>query len=146
MGIGVILFGFGALFVLLLRLAIHALPTFAAVACGLWAYRAGAGFFGATAIGLLAGAGALIAGRVAFDATRSTSLRVIIALVFAAPAAMAGYNVILGLSQLGGSSELWRQIFAATGAATIGIIAAVRLTGHSGSWTPHCAHLKPPQI
>jgi hypothetical protein len=110
MGIGIILgvFGLGALCVLLFRLAIYALPTFAAVACGLWAYNAGAGIFSASVIGALTGTAALVAGQIAFGAARSTWLRGIIALVFAAPAAVAGYHAILGLDQLGGSSDLWR--------------------------------------
>jgi hypothetical protein len=138
MGIGIILgvFGLGALCVLLFRLTIYALPTFAAVACGLWAYNAGAGIFGSTVIGALIGAGVLVAGQIAFDAARSTWLRGTIALAFAAPAAAAGYHIISGLSQLGGSSDSWRQIFAAAGAITIGMVAAMRLSAHSGTAPP----------
>ena len=52
----------------------------------------------------------------------------LVALVFAAPAAFAGYHVVFGLTQHVMSSDLWRHVFAAVGATVIGFTAVARLT------------------
>src|ERR1700694_5419144 len=96
-GSAFLVFGIGALCVLVCRLAIDALPAFAACTAGFWAYDTGAGPIGAIMVGLIAGASTLAAGRLVFDSTRSGAVRVIVALLFAAPAALAGYHVVLGL-------------------------------------------------
>jgi len=56
------------------------------------------------------------------------ALRVVIAAAFAVPAAMAGYHMVLGLSQIGVPSLLWREIFAWMGAIMIGCTAWARMT------------------
>jgi hypothetical protein len=73
------------------------------------------------------GAAMLASGQIAFEVARNTWLCGIVALEFAAPAAAAGYRVILALGQLGGYSDIWLQICAAADAASIGTIAAFRL-------------------
>ncbi len=60
--------------------------------------------------------------------TRSTALRLVIALAFAAPAAFAGYHVVLGLSRIGGAQGLWQPIFAGIGAVIIAGAALMRLS------------------
>ena len=60
---------------------------------GFWAYDTGAGPIGAIIIALVAGATTLAAGRLVFDSTRNGAVRVLVALLFAAPAALAGYVV-----------------------------------------------------
>jgi hypothetical protein len=103
------------------------LPVFAGLAAGVAAYHSGSGEFGAFLVGLIAGALALAAGQVAVAAFRSPVIRTAIALVFAVPAAMAGYHAALGLAQLGVPAELWQRAFAVIGAAPVGATAWARL-------------------
>jgi hypothetical protein len=108
-------------------LAVQALPVFVAFAAGLAAYHSGSGEFGAFLVGLIAAALTLGAGQIAVTAFRSPVIRTAIALVFAAPAAMAGYHAALGLAQLGVPAELWQQAFAVIGAVAVGATAWARL-------------------
>jgi len=112
---------------LLFALAVHALPVFVGLAAGLAAYHSGSGELGAFLVGLIAGALTIAAGQIAVAAFRSPLGRTAIALVFAVPAAMAGYHAALGLAQLGVPGELWRQAFAVIGAVAVGAIAWARL-------------------
>ena len=84
---------------------------------------------GAVIVGLLAGVGTLSAARFVFDAIRSRAARLLMIALFAAPAALAGYYVVLGLGRLIVPSEGWQHVFAAMGALIIGLTAAVRLSG-----------------
>lgn len=120
--------GLGFVCWLLFSLAVYALPFFTAMTAGMWAYGTGSGVLGAFAVGLLAGVATLAAGQILFGAVRSTIVRLTLALTFAAPAAIAGYHAILGLSAIGVPSEAWRQVFAVVGATIIGFTAAARLT------------------
>ena len=97
--IGLILGAFGIVFFcwLLFALAVYALPFFAGVTAGLAAFHSGAGVIGAIAVGMVAGIAIFTAGQLAFAATRSPFIRAAIALLFAAPAAVAGYHVTLAL-------------------------------------------------
>jgi hypothetical protein len=108
-------------------LAVQALPVFVAFAAGLAAYHSGSGEFGAFTVGLIAGALTLAAGQIAVAAFRSPLIRTAIALVFAVPAAMAGYHAALGLAQLGAPAELWQRTFALVGAIAVGATAWTRL-------------------
>src|SRR5229473_2570105 len=104
--------GVGALFLLVCRLTVDALPAFAGCAAGFWAYGTGAGPIGALALGVVGVAITLAAGRLAFGCSRSAVTRTCIAFVFAAPAAYVGYHVILGLAQYAVPSDAWRHAFA----------------------------------
>ena len=112
---------------LLFMLAVHALPFFAGVTAGIAAYHSGSAEIGAFLVGLIAGAFTLAAGQIAVAAFRSPVIRTAIALVFAVPAAMAGYHAALGLAQLGVPAELWQQAFAVMGAVAVGATAWARL-------------------
>jgi hypothetical protein len=112
---------------LLFTLAVQALPVFVGLAASLAAYHTGSGEFGAFLVGLIAGAFTLAAGQIAVTAFRSPVIRTAIALVFAAPAATAGYYAALGLAQLGVPAELWQQAFAVIGAVAVGATAWARL-------------------
>jgi hypothetical protein len=116
--IGLILgaFGIGFLCWALFTLAVYALPFFAGVTAGLAAFHSGAGVIGAIAVGTVAGVLTLAAGQAAFAVSRSPFLRATIALLFAAPAAIAGYHATLGLAQIGVPSAGWREAFAIIGA------------------------------
>jgi hypothetical protein len=60
--------------------------------------------------------------------TRSTILRAAIGAVFAVPAAIAGYHVVLAMSLIGLPSPAWREVFGCLGAVSVGATAWMRLT------------------
>lgn len=105
---------------LLFMLAVYALPFFASVTAAVAAFHSGAGVIGAIIVGIVAGIATLGAGQIAFAVTRSPFIRAAIALLFAVPAAFAGYHATLGLAQLGIPSPAWREAFAVIGAIFVG--------------------------
>jgi hypothetical protein len=101
LAVALTILGLGFLCWILFSLAVYALPFFAAVTAGVWAYGTGAGVIGAVAVGLVAGVATLVAGQVLFAVVRSTLIRAALALAFAAPAAVAGYHAVLGVVAIG---------------------------------------------
>lgn len=120
--------GIGLFCWLIFTLAIYALPFFVALSVWLAAIHGGAGITVAVCVAILAGVLTLFIGQTAFAFTRSTFLRAVIAAAFAVPAAVAGYHVVHGLSQIGVSSLPWRNAFAWIGAIAIGGTAWTRMT------------------
>lgn len=113
--------------VLAYTLAVYALPFMIGVEVARWAYAAGSGLIGAGLFGLVIGAvtyGLLI---VLFMAVRPPILRLAVALVFAAPAAVAGYALVHGITREAVPSEVWRVIFCLIGAGGTGLSALMRL-------------------
>ena len=129
MAIGLVLsaLGLGGLCFLLVRSTIYALPVFAGVVAGFWANGTGAGPIGAIGVAVIVAGATLGAFQLAFGFTRSAAARALVALIFAAPAAYAGYHVVLTLAQYGVPSDIWRHVFALGGAAAIGLAAIARL-------------------
>lgn len=124
--------GLGLFCWLIFALAVYAVPFFVAVSIGMLTFNSGAGVVGALLVGIIAGASTLVIGQTTFAMTRSTIVRPAIGAVFAVPAAIAGYNVVLAMSQIGVPSLAWREIFACVGAASVGATAWMRLAhfGH----------------
>jgi hypothetical protein len=120
--------GIGLFCWLIFTLAVYGFPFFVAVSVGMAAFHSGAGVLGASLVGIAAGAVALAIGQTAFAMTRSVILRAAIAAAFAIPAAVAGYHVVLVMSQIGVPSLAWREVFACLGALFIGGTAWTRLT------------------
>ncbi|MBN9505384.1 MAG: hypothetical protein J0I69_05100 [Altererythrobacter sp.] len=112
---------------LLFTLAVHALPFFAGVSLGLWMHAGGSGVLTALLAGLAAAIGTLIAGQMLFALARSPITRLGVALLFAVPAAFAGYHAVHGVLALGGVPDLWRQFIAGAGALAVGASAWGRL-------------------
>jgi hypothetical protein len=100
MAIGIILsvLSLGGLVLLLARAAVYALPAFAGVTAGLWAFNTGAGPIGALLVGAVAAAATLAMFRVAFRRARTQVVRALLAASFAIPAAYAGYHIVLSVS------------------------------------------------
>ncbi len=119
--------GIGFLCWLLFSLAVFAFPFFAAVSVGLWAYHGDAGPVGAIFVGILAGGVTLVAGQYAFAFALSAWIRVAVALLFAAPAALAGYHATLGLAKLTMPSGAWQVAFSIVGAFAVGVTAWTRM-------------------
>jgi hypothetical protein len=117
----------GTLCVLAYRFAVHALPIVLSFQVAHIAYGTGAGLIGAGIVGLVAGAMAFGLLSAVFVSVKSPIVRVIIGLIFALPAAGAGYALMSGISASAVPSEIWRQIFCIIGAVLVGSAAFTRL-------------------
>src|SRR5260221_10743976 len=128
--IGVLLniVGLGIFCWALFALATCALPFFVGMTAGIYSFQAGAGPFGAIVVGFVTAGFTFVLGRYAFSVARSPIVRLVIGLLFAVPAARAGYDVTLALAHLGIPSEWWRESFATSGAIAVGSIAWVRVS------------------
>ena len=128
-GIGIFfsVIGLGYLCWALFDLIVYALPTIVGVTAGLTAYHSGAGALGAIIVAPIAGGLTLGVGQAAIETHPSPKVRMAIALLFAAPAAWAGYMLTLGLAQLGVPSVAWQQAFALFGSMVVGATAWERM-------------------
>ncbi len=112
---------------LLFTLAVFALPFFAGVSTGLWAYHTGAGWLGAIVVGLLGAALTLGIGQFLLIIVQPLWARMLIALVFVAPAAIAGYHATHGIVKHTMPSEAWQIVFSIVGAVAVGATAFMRV-------------------
>jgi hypothetical protein len=128
LGIVMLIVALGAMCWLLFNLAVFALPLFAGVSVGLAAMNSGAGPIGGILVGLLAGAATLTAGQLVFTLAPSAPVRLAVAALFAAPAAVAGYHATHGLAAIAVPADGWRHAFAIVGAIVIGLTALARLS------------------
>ena len=85
--------------VLAYTLAVYALPFMLGVTAAQFAYHTGAGFIGAGLVGYVAAVAGFGVLALLFDTLRSPILCLIVALVFAAPAAVAGYALVHGVTE-----------------------------------------------
>jgi hypothetical protein len=118
--------GLGALAALFCNVAVFALPTYVGFSAGLWAVNTGAGI-GGVVIGFGAGLAVLRFGQIAFAWSRSLLIRWLLVFLFAAPAAWAGYSIVLEVSELGVPSYAWRQVVAAIAGVAAAGTAVARL-------------------
>jgi len=107
----------------LFALATHALPFFVGMTVGIYSFQAGAGPFGAIVVGFVTAGLTLVVGQHAVSVARPPIVRLVIGLLFAVPAAGAGYSVALALAHLGIPEGSWRESFAMLGAIAVGGIA-----------------------
>lgn len=117
----------GMLCVLAYTLATYALPFMFALAAARFAYETGAGFNGAGLIGVAAGVVSFGVLSLLFAAAKVLILRITIALIFAAPAAVAGYALVHGVAGEFVPSPIWRAIFSAIGGIVTGLSAFAKL-------------------
>ena len=118
----------GTLCVLAYRLAVYALPVMLGFEITRIAYQTGAGMIGASIIGFIAGAVAYGLLSVLYVSVRSPAARIAVGLIFALPAAAAGYVLISGISANTVPSELWRLLFCVLGGLLVGSAAFTRLS------------------
>lgn len=118
----------GVLCWLLFKLAVFALPAFAGVTIGVWAHQTGAGALGAIAIGVVAAGAILGIGQLLLAFVRPMWLKLLVALAFVAPAAIAGYHATHGIVKHTMPSETWQLVFSVIGAVAVGVTAFVRIT------------------
>jgi hypothetical protein len=127
-GIILVFVGLAYLCWLLFALAVHALPFFIGATTGVAAYQSGSGPIGAILVGAMASSVTLVIGQIAFSMSRSSVIRAAVALLFAIPAAMAGYHATLGLALLAIPAEGWRHTLAVAAAIIIAVMAWARMT------------------
>jgi hypothetical protein len=127
--IGIILAFVGLAYLcwLLFALTVHALSFFAGVTAGLAAYHSGSGPIGAIIVGAIISSITLIVGQLAFTTLRSPLIRGVIALLFAVPAAVAGYHSALGLARIAIPVEGWGDALAVAGAIIVAATAWTRM-------------------
>lgn len=121
--------------VLAYTLAVYALPFMLGLTAAQFAYQTGSSLIGAGLVGLVAGVAAFGILAFLFDTLRPPILRLIVALVFATPAAVAGYALIHGITKESVPSEIWRQIFCIIGGSFVFVSALMRLAGGMGQPT-----------
>jgi hypothetical protein len=119
----------GILCLVAYTLATYGLPLMLGFAAARFAYHTGSGAIGACFIGVIAAAAAFGVFSVLFATLRSPILRLMVALVFAAPAAIAGYALVHGVTYEAIPSAIWRQIFCIIGGVLVGVSALMRLAG-----------------
>jgi hypothetical protein len=132
LGLGAGLLGLGGFCWLLFTFAVYALPCFVGLTAAIAAYHNGSGVVGAIALAVGVAAIAVVVGQMVFATVRSTIVRATIGVLFAAPAAVAGYHVALGFGHIAGLPPGWREAFAVIGAFAVGATAWGRMT----MWTP----------
>jgi hypothetical protein len=119
--------GLGLLCWLLYALAVDAVAVFAALSVGLATFRSGGGLIGAATLSLIAGVAIVALARYCAGATRSRPAQLLVTLLYAVPAAVAGYQVSDAFVSLGGASEHWRVTFALLGSLVVAATARARL-------------------
>lgn len=117
--------------VLAYRLATYAMPLMLALEVARFAYATGAGWIGAGIVGVFAGVAAFGILAFLFATLRAPILRLAVAVVFAAPAAVAGYALVHGVTREAIPSEVWRQISCISGGIFVGCFALARLADPS---------------
>ena len=114
---------------LLFTLAVFALPFFAGVTVGTWAYDTGAGWLGAIVVAFAAAGLTFGLGQLLLATVRPTWARLLIAAAFVAPAVVAGFHATHGIVKHTMPSETWQIAFSVIGAVAVGIVAFARITG-----------------
>lgn len=115
--------------VLAYTLAVYALPFMLGVETARWTYASGSGLIGAGLVGLVASVAAHGLLLILFTVVRLPILRLAVALVSAAPAAIAGYALVDGIAREAVPSEIWRVIFSLNGGGLTGLSALMRFIG-----------------
>ena len=129
LNIVLLLVAVGFLCWLVFTLAVYALPLLTGVTAGLWAYETGTGPVRGFLGGAAAAAAVAIVGQLLFAFARPLWVRVIVAGLFAGPAAVAGYAATLGIARLAIPSETWQMAVAIIGAVAVGFTALFRMAG-----------------
>ncbi|MCB4767715.1 DUF4407 domain-containing protein [Ancylobacter sp. Lp-2] len=127
----------------LFTLAVFALSLFAGITAGTWAYGTGAGWLGAILVGFAAAALTFGLGRFLLATVRPIWARLLIASVFVVPAVAAGFHATHCIVKHTMPSQTWQMVFSILGAAAVGIVAFVRITGRK-AFGPSDGHSSAP--
>ena len=104
---------------LLFRFSIYALPLFVAFAAASASYRSGSGIIAALAAAAVAAIILLAVAQLALAFAKSDLTRAAIGVVFAAPAAIAGYHAVHGIAAATMPPSVWQLVVSLLGAAII---------------------------
>lgn len=126
----------GLLCWLLFTLAVFALPAFVGFAAGAWAHGTGAGIPGAILVGLIAAAVTMAFGQFLITFARPMWLKLGVAVIFVAPAAVAGFHATHGIVKHLMPSDAWQITFSVIGAIAVGITAFLRVAGMATASSP----------
>ncbi|WFU79267.1 hypothetical protein QA645_32940 [Bradyrhizobium sp. CIAT3101] len=121
--------GIGFFCWLLFTLAVFALPFFVGLTTSVWAFHTGAGVLGGVAVGLVAGGATFGIGQLALAYVPWTWLRMLIVVLYVAPATVAGYSATHGIALIAMPAPIWQTIFAVVGAIAVSITTFIRITG-----------------
>ena len=106
---------------LLVRLSVHALPLFVAFAAASVTYHSHHGLVAALVAAALAGIATIALAQIALGLARSDFSRAAIGLVFALPAALAGYHAVHGIAAATMPGSIWPTVISLIGAAVIAV-------------------------
>ncbi len=96
----------------------------------------GAGWLGAIIVGLVGAALTLGIGQFLLIVVQPLWARMLIAFVFVAPAALAGYPATHGIVKHTMPSEAWQIVFSIVGAVAVGATAFMRVAGMAAAVPP----------
>ena len=119
----------GLLCWLLFTLAVFALPAFVGLSAGVWAHGTGAGIPGAILVGLIIAAVTFAVGQFLITFAQPMWLKLAVAVIFVAPAVVAGFHATHGIVKHLMPSDAWQITFSVVGAIAVGITAFVRVAG-----------------
>jgi hypothetical protein len=114
---------------LVFTLAVYALPLCVGATVGIAAHDSGAGGAGSFILGVLAAGAVAIVGQLISAVARPLWMRLIVAVLFAGPAAVAGYTATHGIAKHLIPSDGWQIAFSLAGAIAVGVTALFRLAG-----------------
>ncbi len=98
------------------------------------AFSSGSGFIGALVVGFLVGVTILVLGQIAFATVRTPLIRLLIGLIYAAPATVAGYRLCFAVAGIGEPAGECQHLFAAVGAIAVGLTALARMALFVPPW------------
>lgn len=122
------LIGVGFMIYLLFAAATYVLPIYAGLSAGFAALHAGASYTSAMLLGIASALLVIMLGQMATQLLPSRRARIAIALLFAVPAAVAGFQVASALLHLGGVGS-WGVALSLAAALATGTVAAKRHQG-----------------
>ena len=104
---------------LLFRLSIYALPLFVAFAAASATYHSGYGIIAALVAAMLAAIATIAIAQIALGLVKSDLARTAIGLVFALPAALAGYHAVHGIAAATMPASSWQVAVSLIGATVV---------------------------
>ncbi|MDR3436640.1 hypothetical protein [Telmatospirillum sp.] len=122
----------GMLCMLFFTLATYALPFMLGLEVARYAYHSGSGVLGAVLVGIVVGMLVFGLAFLLLGIVRSPALQIAVALVYTAPAAVAGYALVYGITHEYVPSDIWRQLFCIAGGLFVGFSALLRLMAATG--------------
>lgn len=122
----------GMLCMLFFTLATYALPFMLGLEVARFAYHSGSGILGAVLVGIVVGMLVFGLAFLLLGIVRSPVLQITVALVYTAPAVVAGYALVYGITREYIPSDIWRQLFCIAGGLFVGFSALLRLMAAAG--------------